>query len=35
LSATTAQKDIYAFNFSQKGLMASLGMQGTKIAKVG
>ena len=30
-STTTAQKDIYAFIFSQKGLMAGLGLQGTKI----
>ena len=31
LSSTTLQKDIYAFFFSQKGLMAGLGLQGTKI----
>jgi lipid-binding SYLF domain-containing protein len=31
MSTTTAQKDIYAFIFSQKGLMAGLGLQGTKI----
>ncbi len=34
LSTTTAQSDIYAFVFSQKGLMAGLGLQGTKITKV-
>lgn len=31
MSSTTLQKDIYAFIFSQKGLMAGLGLQGTKI----
>jgi len=31
LSSTTQQKDIYAFIFNQKGLMAGLGLQGTKI----
>jgi lipid-binding SYLF domain-containing protein len=31
LSSTTLQNDIYAFIFSQKGLMAGLGLQGTKI----
>ncbi len=34
LSTTTAQSDIYAFVFSQKGLMAGLGLQGTKITKI-
>jgi len=33
LSSTTLQKDIYAFIFSQKGLMAGLGLQGTKITR--
>jgi lipid-binding SYLF domain-containing protein len=33
LSSTTLQKDIYAFTFSQKGLMAGLGLQGTKITQ--
>lgn len=32
-STTTLQKDIYAFIFDQKGLMAGLGLQGTKITK--
>ncbi|MFI0347758.1 MAG: YSC84-related protein [Chthoniobacterales bacterium] len=32
-STTTLQKDIYAFFFSQKGLMAGIGIQGTKITK--
>ncbi len=31
LTTTTAKKDIYAFFFSQKGLMAGLGLQGSKI----
>jgi lipid-binding SYLF domain-containing protein len=30
----TGQKDIYAFIFSQKGLMAGLGLQGNKITKL-
>jgi len=34
LSTTTAQSDIYAFFFNQKGLMAGLGLQGTKITKI-
>ncbi len=34
LSTTTAKADIYAFFFSQKGLMAGLGLQGTKITKI-
>lgn len=33
LSSTTLQDDIYAFIFSQKGLMAGLGLQGTKITE--
>jgi lipid-binding SYLF domain-containing protein len=31
LSTTTLQKDIYAFFFDQKGLMAGITLQGTKI----
>jgi lipid-binding SYLF domain-containing protein len=34
LSTTTAKEDIYAFFFGQKGLMAGLGLQGTKITKI-
>ena len=34
LSTTTAKSDIYAFFFSQKGLMAGLGLQGSKITKI-
>lgn len=33
MSTMTLQKDIYAFFFDQKGLMAGLGLQGTKITK--
>lgn len=32
-STTTAQSGIYAFFFDQKGLMAGLGIQGSKISK--
>ena len=31
LSTTTGKADIYAFFFNQKGLMAGMGLQGTKI----
>ena len=31
LTTTTAKSDIYAFFFDQKGLMAGMGLQGTKI----
>ena len=34
VSTTTAQSDMYAFFFGQKGLMAGLGLQGTKITKI-
>jgi lipid-binding SYLF domain-containing protein len=34
LSTTTLQKGIYAFIFDQKGLMAGVGVQGTKITKI-
>ena len=34
ISTTTAQSDVYAFFFSQKGLMAGLGLHGTKITKI-
>jgi len=33
-TTTTGQSDIYAFFFNQKGLMAGLGLQGTKITKI-
>lgn len=34
LSSTTLQKDAYAFIFDQKGLMASLSIEGTKISPI-
>jgi len=34
LSTTTARSDVYAFFFSQQGLMAGIGLQGTKITKI-
>ncbi len=34
VSTTTAQSDVYAFFFDQKGLMAGLGLQGTKITRI-
>jgi lipid-binding SYLF domain-containing protein len=33
-STTSARDDIYVFFFDQKGLMAGLGLQGTKISKI-
>jgi lipid-binding SYLF domain-containing protein len=34
LSTSTARDDIYAFVFDQKGLMAGLGLQGSKITRI-
>ena len=34
LTTTTAKDEIYAFFFNQKGLMAGLGLQGSKITKI-
>ena len=34
LTTTTAHSDIYAFFFDQKGLMAGMGLQGTKVTKM-
>ena len=34
LTTTTAKDDVYAFIFGQRGLMAGLGLQGSKITKV-
>jgi lipid-binding SYLF domain-containing protein len=34
LTTTTAKDDIYAFIFSQKGLMAGVGIQGNKITRL-
>jgi lipid-binding SYLF domain-containing protein len=33
-TSTTATQDVYAFIFSQKGLMAGLGIEGSKITKI-
>jgi len=35
LTTTTGKDDVYAFIFGQKGLMAGLGLQGSKITKTG
>ena len=34
LTTTTAQDDVYAFVFGQQGLMAGLGVQGSKITRI-
>ena len=34
LSTTSARDDVYAFIFNQQGVMAGLGLQGTKITKI-
>jgi len=34
LTTSTAKEDIYAFFFDQKGLMAGLGLQGSKITRI-
>jgi lipid-binding SYLF domain-containing protein len=34
LTSTTLTQDVYAFIFDQKGLMAGLGIQGSKITKI-
>ncbi len=34
LTTTTAKEDIYAFVFGQRGLMAGLGIQGSKISRI-
>ena len=34
LTTTTAQSDVYAFIFGQQGLMAGMGVQGSKITKI-
>ena len=34
LTSSTAKEDIYAFIFGQKGLMAGIGLQGSKISKI-
>lgn len=34
LTTTTLKSDVYAFIFSQKGLMAGMGLQGSKISRI-
>lgn len=34
LTTTTAKDDVYAFVFSQKGMMGGIGIQGSKITKI-
>jgi lipid-binding SYLF domain-containing protein len=34
MSTSTLTQDIYAYTFGQKGLMAGLGLQGTKISRI-
>ena len=34
LTTTTLKSDVYAFIFDQKGLMAGMGLQGSKITKI-
>ncbi len=34
LTTTTAKEDVYVFFFDQSGLMAGLGIQGSKITKI-
>lgn len=34
LTTTTAREDVYAFIFGQQGLMAGIGLQGSKITKI-
>jgi hypothetical protein len=34
LTTTTAREDVYAFIFGQEGLMAGLGLQGSKITRI-
>src|SRR6185369_6691517 len=34
LTTTTLKDDVYAFIFDQKGLMAGLGVQGSKITRI-
>ena len=34
MTTTTLKDDVYAFTFGQKGLMAGLGLQGSKITKI-
>jgi hypothetical protein len=33
-TTTTLRKDVYAFAFDQEGIMAGLGLQGSKITEI-
>ena len=35
MTTTTLTQDVYAFVFDQKGLMAGIGIQGSKITRLG
>lgn len=35
MSSTTLRDDVYAFMFGQEGLMAGMGVQGSKISRIG
>jgi lipid-binding SYLF domain-containing protein len=34
MTSTTLTQDVYAFPFGQKGLMAGLGLEGSKISRI-
>jgi len=34
LTTTTLKSDVYAFTFDQQGLMAGIGLQGSKITRI-
>ena len=34
ITTTTGRQDVYGFVFDQKGLMAGMGLQGSKISRV-
>jgi hypothetical protein len=34
MTTTTMKDDVYAFCFDQKGLMAGLGLQGSRITRI-
>jgi lipid-binding SYLF domain-containing protein len=34
MTSTTVSQDVYAFIFDQKGLMAGVGIQGSKITRI-
>jgi lipid-binding SYLF domain-containing protein len=35
ITSTTLTNDVYAFIFNQKGLMGGMGIQGSKITRIG